>query len=436
MFTLLETLRATTPTALEGTVVRLAGAALGVADFPAPMGAVVQVIGRDDAPRRGEVIGFDRNQAMVAALDPMDGVRAGDRVRLVRSKNWLRVGPELLGRIVNAHGQCIDGRPQPALIDRVPLERPGPSPTQRPPINRPLATGIRAIDGLLTCGRGQRLGIFAGSGVGKSVALGMMARRSEADVNVIALVGERGREVNEFIDRHLGPEGLARSVVVVATSDEPALVRRRAALVATAIAEYFRDTGREVLLAMDSLTRFALAQREIGLAAGEPATLRAFPPSVFAWLARLVERAGRTSAASITAMYSVLVDADDPNEPIADAVRGLLDGHVWLSRKLAARNHYPAIDILGSLSRSMPDVATADHRTAAGVIREVLATHRDHEELITLGVYRRGTDSRVDRAIEMLPAIEAYLKQTVDERSTMDDASRELAMLAARCDGG
>ena len=266
-------------------------------------------------------------------------MRRGNRVRLVRTTRWLRVGPELLGRVIDAEGHAIDGRPQPALGDRTSLHRTPPDPCSRPRIDEPLATGVRAIDGLLTCGKGQRMGIFSGSGVGKSVLLGMMARYTAADVIVIALIGERGREVNQFIERDLGPAGLAKSVVVVATSNQPALVRTQAASTATAIAEYFRDQGKDVLLLMDSLTRFALAQREIGLAAGEPPTTRGFTPSVFALLPKLVERAGRSPRGSITAFYSVLVEADDPNEPISDAVRGLLDGHTWLSRKLSSRGH-------------------------------------------------------------------------------------------------
>ena len=300
----------------------------------------------------------------------------------------------MLGRVVDAHGRAVDGRPQPALADRVALDRPPPPAIERPRIDPPLGTGIRAIDGMLTCGKGQRMGIFAGSGVGKSVLLGMMARYTAADVNVIGLVGERGREVNEFLERDLGPEGLARSVVVVATSDEPALLRVQAAQTATAIAEYFRDSGRDVLLLIDSLTRFAMAQREIGLAAGEPPTTRGYPPSVFALLPKLVERAGRSARGSITGFYSVLVEGDDPQEPISDAVRGLLDGHTWLSRKLAARGHYPAIDMLGSLSRLMPDITPRIQQDAASAVRELLGAHRDHEDLISIGAYRRGSQSQ------------------------------------------
>ena len=371
------------PTALWGSVVRTVGMTAAVADFPAPVGALVEIQRQSGKPLAAEVIGFRDDLTIVYLLDEMNGIRRGNRVRLVRTSRWLRVGNELLGRVVDAAARTIDDKPRPTLTDRIAFEPQHLSAIQRPRIDTPLSTGIRVIDGLLTCGRGQRMGIFAGSGVGKSVTLGMMARYTSADVNVIALIGERGREVNEFIERDLGPTGLAKSVVVVATSDEPALTRVRAAFTATTIAEYFRDQGRNVLLIMDSLTRLALAQREIGLAAGEPPTSRGFTPSVFAMLPRLLERAGRTTRGSITGFYSVLVEGDDPNEPICDAVRGLLDGHTWLSRKLAARGHYPAIDVLESISRLMNDIVTPEHRSAAQALREVMAAQRDNEDLVS-----------------------------------------------------
>jgi flagellum-specific ATP synthase len=357
-------------------------------------------------------------------LNDLAGIRHGNRVRLARTSRWLRVGDELLGRVIDAAGNAVDGKPQPALHDRVAFNCLPPHPCTRPRIDRPLPTGVRALDGLLTCGKGQRMGIFAGSGVGKSVLLGMMARYTAAEVIVIALIGERGREVNEFIERDLGKDGLAKSVVVVATSNEPALVRVQAAMTATAIAEYYRDQGKDVLLMMDSLTRFALAQREIGLAAGEPPATRGYPPSVFALLPKLVERAGRSARGSITAFFTVLVEADDPNEPISDAVRGLLDGHTWLSRKLASRGHYPAIDVLESLSRLMSDVSTPEHRQAALAVRELMAAYRDHEDLISVGAYRRGSNRTVDAAIDMLDDINRFLRQPVDQASTLE-ATRE-----------
>jgi FliI/YscN family ATPase len=344
----------------------------------------------------------------------------------------LRVGEELLGRVVNAHGQCIDGRPKPLLYDRNPLHAAPLVATARPRIDTRLATGVRAIDTLLACGRGQRLGIFAGSGVGKSVLLGMMSRYTDADVIVIGLIGERGREVNEFIERDLGQSGLERSVVVVATSNEPALLRLQAAYTATSVAEYFRDQGRNVLLLMDSVTRFAMALREIGLAAGEPPTTRGYPPSMFATLPQLVERTGRTPAGSITAFYSVLVEGDDENEPVADTMRGLLDGHVWLSRSLAARGHYPAIDVLGSISRLMNDVTSSQHRAAAQTVRELLAVHRDHEDLLSIGAYRKGSNRKVDVAVELRDDIDRFLRQPVEEPTDFEASQKALFAISEK----
>lgn len=418
------------PTALTGTVARTVGMTVSVAGFPAPVGAMAEIQCQTGPPLPAEVIGFHDELTVLYPFRELSGVRHGNRVRLVRTARWLRVGEALLGRVIDAAGNVVDGKPQPAVVDRSPFHRSPPAPCDRPRINTPLSTGIRSIDGLLTCGKGQRIGIFAGSGVGKSVTLGMMARYTAADVIVIALIGERGREVNEFIQRDLGPEGLAKSVVVVATSDEAALVRVQAAATATAVAEYFRDRGKDVLLIMDSLTRFAMAQREIGLAAGEPPTTRGYPPSVFALLPRLVERAGRSPHGSITAFYSVLVEGDDPNEPISDTVRGLLDGHIWLSRSIAARGHYPAVDVLGSLSRLMPEVTSQEHRRAAQLVRELLAAYRDHEDLISIGAYRRGSNPTVDVAIELQDPMNMLLRQRVDEPCTVQQASAALAQLA------
>ena len=356
-----QQLDAMMPTALTGSVVRTVGMMASVAGFPAPIGARARIECDNGQFVEAQVVGFQDHLTLLYPYSQLEGVRRGNRVRLVRTSRWLRVGDGLLGRVINAEGMTVDRKPQPALVDRTPFEQDPPHPCSRPPIDRPLGTGVRAIDALLTCGQGQRIGVFAGSGVGKSTLMGMMARYTEADVIVIGLVGERGREVNEFIARDLGPEGLAKSVVVVATSDEPALVRVNAASTATAIAEYYRDQGKNVLLLMDSLTRFALAQREIGLAAGEPPTTRGFPPSVFALLPKLVERAGRAESGSITAFYTVLVEGDDPNEPISDAVRGLLDGHILLSRKIATRGPVP-----GDRRFGKPEpVDAADHRSGA-----------------------------------------------------------------------
>jgi len=422
---------------LTGSVVQTIGLTAAVADFPAPIGALVSIerqsSGNTEANIEAQVIGFRDQQTLVMPLSSLEGIRRGCRVRLVRTSRSVRVGDGLLGRVVDARGRCIDGRPQPLLRQRLPLERQPINPTQRPRIDTPLTTGVRAIDGMLTCGRGQRLGIFAGSGVGKSVLLGMMGRYTDADVTVIALIGERGREVNEFIQRELGPEGLARSVVVVATSNEPALLRVQAAYAATTIAEYFQDAGKNVLLVMDSVTRFALAQREIGLSAGEPPTTRGFPPSTFALLPRLVERAGRSPEGSITAFYSVLVEGDDENEPIADAMRGLLDGHVWLSRRLAESGHFPAIDVLRSISRLMNDISPPAEKQAAQVLRQMLSALHENEDLLSIGAYRQGTNRKLDIAVAMKNEINALLCQQVAEQISRDEVSKAVLQLAQKC---
>lgn len=432
MFDLADQLDSILPAALEGSVAQIVGMTAAVAGFPAPLGALAQIQRDTGRPARAEVIGFRNDLTLLYPHESLQGVRRGNCVRLLRTARLLPVGEEFLGRVIDAEARAIDGRVQPAAASRTSLNRLPPPALARPRIDEALGTGIRAIDGLLTCGQGQRVGIFAGSGLGKSVLLGMMARSSAAQVNVIALVGERGREVNQFIDRELGQDGLKRSVVVVSTSDEPALRRVKAAQTATAIAEYFRDDGRDVLLVMDSLTRVAMAQREIGLAAGEPPTSRGYPPSVFSMLPQLVERAGRAERGSITGIYAVLVEGDDPQEPVSDAVRGLLDGHIWLSRKLAAQAHWPAIDVLESISRLMPDVASSDHQVAAQIIRELLAAYRDHEDLISIGAYRRGANRRVDVAIDMLDEIHSYLRQRIDEQAGLASATTGLVELAHR----
>lgn len=421
------------PTAVTGSVVRTEGAATAVAGFPAPVGALVEIERQSGDPVAGEVIGFREELTLVSPLGDMTGVRYGSRVRLARTARFIRVGDGLLGRVINGHGQVIDGQPEPLLRDRTIVNRCAPPPYERPNIDTPLSTGVRAIDGLLPCGRGQRLGVFSGAGVGKSALLGMLARHSEADVNVIALIGERGREVKDFVDNTLGPEGLKRTVIIVATSDEPALVRVEAAMTATAVAEYFRDQGKHVLLAMDSLTRFAMAGREIGLAAGETPATRGYPPSVFASLPRLLERAGCNQHGSITGFYSVLVEGDDINEPISDAARSLLDGHIVLSRKLAAAGDYPAIDVVDSISRLAQDIAPGDQLAAIARIRELLAAYRHHEDMISIGAYRPGSNASVDAAMEMRDEIRRYLCQSVDEfcspasaRETLLDLVRQI----------
>jgi flagellum-specific ATP synthase len=433
MQTLPQHLDAAILAGLTGSVVETTGLTAAIGGMPAPVGALVAIERTGGGVVEAEVIGFRGEQTLVIPLADLDGVRRGSPVRLVSTGRTLRVGPALLGRVLDARGQAIDGRPQPLLTQRAALEAPPVPATERPRIDVPLGSGVRAIDGMLTCGRGQRLGIFAGSGVGKSVLMGMMARYTAADVAVIALIGERGREVNEFIQRELGPAGLARSVVVVATSNEPAPLRVRAAYAATTIAEHFRDAGNNVLLIMDSVTRFALAQREIGLAAGEPPTTRGFPPSTFALLPRLVERAGRTVRGSITGFYSVLVEGDDENEPIADTMRGLLDGHVWLTRRLAERGHYPAIDVLRSISRLANDLSTPDDKKARQIVRELLATYAENEDLVTIGAYRKGANRTLDAAVEMRDPINNHLRQAVEERVEFDAVRRDLVALAAQC---
>jgi len=431
--TLLDNLKNTMTASLVGTVAETIGMTVSVADFPAPVGAVVRIEREGKAACEGEVVGFRDGHTLVYLQSATTGVRRGNSVRLVRTTRTLRVGPALLGRVIDAHGKCIDGRPQPLLTGRAHVDRLPPMATERPRIRQPLATGVHAIDSLLTCGRGQRLGVFSGSGVGKSVLLGMMSRYTNADVIVTGLIGERGREVNEFLERDLGTEGMKRSVVVVATSNESALTRVQAALTATAVAEYFRDKGKQVLLLMDSVTRFAMAQREIGLAAGEPPATRGYPPSMFALLPRLVERAGQSARGSITAFYTVLVEGDDENEPVADTMRGLLDGHVWLSRKLAGRGHFPAVDVMSSISRVMKDVTTTQHQAAAMTIRQLLAAYAEHEDLLSIGAYRRGSNRMVDVAVEMREAIEGMLKQSTDSALPFDAVVERLTTLAGQC---
>lgn len=369
---------------------------------------------------KAEVVGFKNDRVLLMPLGDVQGIGPGSLVESTHSSLKVSVGEGLVGRILDGLGNPMDGK-GPILDPKwVPIDNSPPSPLDRQRITQPLTLGIKAVDGLLTCGKGQRLGVFAGSGVGKSTLLGMIARNTEADINVIALIGERGREVKDFIEKDLTEEGLKRSVLVVATSDQPALVRVKAPLVATAIAEYFREQGLDTLLMMDSLTRFAMAQREIGLAIGEPPVARGYTPSVLAELPRLVERAGNSAQGTITALYTVLVDGDDFNEPISDAVRGLLDGHVVLSRDLANSNHYPAIDILASVSRVMPDLIDNDHLQRAGRIKSLMATYRESQDLINIGAYNAGSNPLIDEAIEKIPMINKFLQQLVGENYDMD----------------
>ncbi|MBI4911342.1 MAG: FliI/YscN family ATPase [Acidobacteria bacterium] len=366
-----------------------------------------------------EVVGFQEGRVLLMPIEAMEGVRPGMVVEGTGRHPEFAVGDALLGRVVDPLGNPLDGGPPIEAEAHIPVLGSPPNPMRRRRILEPLPTGVRVIDGLLTLGKGQRVGIFSGSGVGKSTLLGMIARNTAAEVNVIILVGERGRELREFIESDLGEAGLRRSVVVVATSDQTPLLRLRCALAGTAVAEHFMRRGKDVLLMMDSSTRFAMAQREVGLSAGEPPSSRGYTPSVFALLPRLMERAGNFEGfGSITGIYTVLVEGDDLNEPISDAVRGILDGHIVLSRKLASRNHYPAVDVLASLSRLFTTTAQPEHKQLAAKIRDLLATYQDAEDLIQIGAYTRGSSPQIDQAIQFQPAIEAFLRQAVSEQSS------------------
>jgi flagellum-specific ATP synthase len=386
------------------------------------------------APIQAEVVGFRDGRTLLMGLGELHGIGPGTRVVASGAAFQIAVGEGLLGRIVDGLGAPLDGRPPPGGVARSTVAPP-PSALSRPRIRERVGLGVRALDGLIPCGRGQRLGIFAGSGVGKSSLLGMIAQSTSAQINVIALVGERGREVREFVERDLG-DALAHSVVVVATSDQPALVRIKAAFTATTIAEHFRDQGHEVMLMMDSVTRFATAQREVGLAIGEPPATRGYTPSVFALLPRLLERAGASERGSITALYTVLVDGDDMNEPIADAVRAILDGHVVLSRSLAHAGHYPAIDVLQSVSRLLDEIASPEVVQAAQRVRASLAVLREKEDLVAIGAYRAGTDPALDTALAHRSRIEGFLRQAVDSHTDPADTDAELLELAASLSGG
>lgn len=425
-----ERLARVDPYRLNGRVVQVIGLVIEAQGPEAQVGELCHVhVSRHDDPVAAEVVGFREGRTLLMPLGELRGIAPGNEVIATGHPVRVAVGEDLLGRVVNAAGSSIDGKDEIEPEARVSLYADPPAPLQRRRISTQLGLGVRAMDAMVPCGRGQRLGVFAGSGVGKSSLMGMIARSTNADVNVIALIGERGREVLEFIERDLGPEGMQRSVVVVASSNESAVMRVGAAFAATSIAEYFRDKGKDVLLMMDSVTRFAMAQREIGLAIGEPPATRGFTPSVFALLPRLLERAGTAKVGSITGLYTVLVEGDDMNEPIADAVRGILDGHVVLSRELAHRNHYPAIDVLASISRLQNELLTPEQIRAAGIVRETLATYREREDLISIGAYAPGTDPKVDYSIAKKPELDAFLKQRMDEPSTASDARVALELL-------
>lgn len=383
-------------------------------------------------PIPAEVVGFREGFVMLMPIGEMQGVGPGCEVVAAQKMLQVKVGEELLGRVLDGLGNPMDGLEPILSTIEYPLQAPPPHPLKRPRIHENLYIGVRAVDGLITMGDGQRIGIMAGSGVGKSTLLSMIARNTEADISVIALIGERGREVRDFIERDLGEAGLKRAVVVVATSDQPALVRIKGAMTATAIAEYFRDQGHKVILMMDSVTRFAMAQREVGLTIGEPPATRGYTPSVFALLPKLLERAGTSDTGSITGIYTVLVDGDDMNEPIADAVRSILDGHIVLSRKIAAQNHFPAIDVLGSVSRVMNEVVTKEHLKAAQKMRALMAVYKDAEDLIHIGAYVKGSSKRIDEAINKIDAINEFLCQDIFEVDNYEVTKQKLIGISGK----
>ncbi len=404
-----------------GKVTKVVGLTVESIGPVAKLNDLCRIITRDtNQVIHAEVVGFRDDRVLLMPYDQTAGVGLGSRVENTNEPLSVKVGQELLGKTLDGLGNPVDQ----STIGNLPsysVEAEPPDPLTRQIIDQVLPLGVKAVDGLITVGKGQRIGIFAGSGVGKSTLLGMFARNTKADINVIALIGERGREVREFIERDLGPEGMARSVVVVATSDKPALIRNKAAKTATAIAEFFRDQGKDVLLMMDSLTRFSMAQREIGLASGEPPVSRGYPPSVYAELPKLLERAGRSDKGSITGLYTVLVDGDDFNEPITDTARSILDGHIVLDRKIAQKNHYPAIDVLQSISRVMSSIASKEHKDASGRLKNVLATYAEAEDLVNIGAYKPGSNKNIDYALSKIDLVNEFLMQDVYEKYDFDD---------------
>jgi flagellum-specific ATP synthase len=411
---------------LRGTVTDMTGLIIEGTGPLVPVGSQVVIrSGKNVIP--AQVVGFRSDRILMMPFSEVEGIAPGSTITASEGTNQVAVCAGLQGRVIDALGNALDGQPLPVMKESVPLFRDPPNPVTRTRIKSCLDLGVRAMNGLLTVGEGQRVGIMAGSGVGKSTLLGMVAKHSHSDVNVIALVGERGREVREFIERDLGPEGLARSIVVVATGNQSALLRIRAAFVATAIAEYFRDQGKKVMLMVDSITRLAMAQREVGLAVGEPPSTRGYTPSVFSILPRLLERAGTCEGeGSITGLYTVLVEGDDMNEPVADTVRGILDGHVVLSRRLASRGHYPAIDVLQSISRVMSDIVEPQVLKMASEVRDILASYQEVEDLITIGAYKSGQNPRVDRAVQKHEQVLNFLKQSAEKPCSIEDCWRSM----------
>ena len=410
-----------------GKVVNVVGLTLESAGPDAKLGDLCRVYQERNSDQYilAEVVGFKENRTLLMPYENTNGIHVGSSVENEGHCLSVQVGDFLLGQTLDGLGRPTDIE-VPLGSESYPVDAPPPDPMERPIISEPLSLGVRAVDALLTIGKGQRVGIFAGSGVGKSTLMGMFARNTKADINVIALIGERGREVREFIERDLGPEGMRRSVVVVATSDRPALERNKAAKTATAIAEYFRDQGKDVLMMMDSLTRFSMAQREIGLASGEPPVTRGYPPSVYSEMPKLLERAGCNSKGSITGLYTVLVEGEDFNEPITDTARSILDGHIMLTRKLANKNHYPAIDVLMSISRCMSQISPKEQKAAAGKIKNIMATYADAEDLINIGAYKKGSNKNIDYAIEKIDAVNDFLMQQVDDKAEFDESIEQM----------
>lgn len=412
-----------------GKVVKVVGLTIESIGPKANLNDLCLIVSQDKTQRiMAEVVGFKENRILLMPYDSIEGVGVGSTVETMKEPLKVIVDESLLGKTLDGLGRPIDGSALMAGTGYS-VEADPPDPLKRKLIDEVLPLGVKAVDAMITVGKGQRIGIFAGSGVGKSTLLGMFARNTQADINVFALIGERGREVREFLERDLGEEGMKRSVIVVATSDKPALIRKKAAKTATAIAEYFRDQGKDVLLMMDSLTRFSMAQREIGLASGEPPVSRGYPPSVYAEMPKLLERAGNSEIGSITGLYTVLVDGDDFNEPITDTARGILDGHIMLTRKLANKNHYPAIDVLQSISRVMSAVASKEHKLLAGKLKNVLATYNEAEDLINIGAYKNGSNKNIDYAISKIDAIHNFLKQDVNEKLSFEQIMEALSNL-------
>ncbi len=410
-----------------GKVVKVVGLTIESIGPDAKLNDMCYIIPKNGGePLKAEVVGFRDDRVLLMPYDNVEGVGLGSRVENSGAPLKVYASETLLGKTLDGLGQPIDGTQLNRSGSGYSVEAMPPDPLKRQIIDEVLPLGVKAVDGLNTIGKGQRIGVFAGSGVGKSTLLGMFARNTKADINVIALIGERGREVREFIERDLGPEGMARSVVVVATSDKPALIRKKAAQTATAIAEYFRDQGKDVLIMMDSLTRFSMAQREIGLASGEPPVSRGYPPSVYAEMPKLLERAGNAEKGSITGLYTVLVDGDDFNEPITDTARSILDGHIMLDRRLAHKNHYPAIDVLQSISRCMSSITDREHKKAAGMLKNVMATYSEAEDLINIGAYKKGSNPNVDFAISKIDMVNQFLMQQTDEKFSFEDIVTQL----------